>query len=479
MATALVSGGKDPPDRGGGLSLTISQISNKESSENQKIKPTAEYSEKDNGPFIVYIETSKKSNNTIGKFSHLKLAREIFDLNLSDVKGVKNKGLNRVAVEFVSFRAANQFLQNKKLKDKGYEVFVPFNFVTCKAIVREVDMDLSEDDLKNYFTAPVEIISIKRMNRKTFKNDKPEYVPTGTCLFTFRGTIIPKEVYYCGMGMRVSIYVPPVTQCFSCLLYGHTKKNCKSKPKCFNCAGNEHEEQDENGLVKNFSCESKCHFCKGNHRSNNKKCPEYERQLNIKKLMAFENLTYHDANNMCKKTYEVRNEYYYNPTEFPAIKKPQSHQNSNANETITPTQRRTEYFKTMGSKRSYQQVAMNEPTKKRIIQKGYDRQQHNDCLYFPNSRPLSSQNCQQPSTSLQQHTINVPQLLQRTRNSEEPKGATNIDYQTKITKSGKASDTDALLNKYINNKEGRDLIAELILSYLNSQQISSEDDDMF
>lgn len=186
MATALVSGGKDPPDRGSGLSLTISQISNKESSENQKIKPTAEYSEKDNGPFVVYIETSKKSNNTIGKFSHLKLAREIFDLNLSDVKSVKNKGLHRVAVEFVSFRAANQFLQNKKLKDKGYEVFVPFNFVTCKAIVREVDMDLSEDDLKNYFTASVEIISIKRMNRNTFKNDKPEYVPTGTCLFTFR-----------------------------------------------------------------------------------------------------------------------------------------------------------------------------------------------------------------------------------------------------------------------------------------------------
>lgn len=164
-----------PPDKEGG--------SKAQRSNNTNTRPITEYSWKDKGPFIVYIETPRKNNpnnlGNIGKFSHLKLAREIFDLHLSDVKNIKNKGLNRVAVEFINYTAANQFRNNKNLIDKGYEVYIPFNFVTCKAIVREVDLDLPEELLKEYFTSSIEIMSIKRMNRKVLKEKNPEYVPTG------------------------------------------------------------------------------------------------------------------------------------------------------------------------------------------------------------------------------------------------------------------------------------------------------------
>lgn len=66
--------------------------------------------------------------------------------------------------------------------------------------------------------------------------------------------------------------------------------------------------------------------------------------------MAFENLTFQDANVMCKKTYEIRNEFYYDTNEFPAIITTQSDNNTKL---ITSVERGTEYINGSGAKRSY------------------------------------------------------------------------------------------------------------------------------
>lgn len=462
------SGGLLPPqDKGGGLNLNTDNIPS------SQVRNEVLYDEGDKGPFIVYIE-SKNSNSNIGRFSHMKIAKDIFDLHLSDIKNIKNKGLNRIAVEFVSFKAANQFIKSKKLSDKGYEVFIPYNFVTCKALVREVDLDLSEDILKTFFVANAEILSIKRMNRKCLKDNKIEYIPTGTCLFTFKGTFIPREVRYCGMGMRTAIYVSPVTQCFSCLRYGHTKKNCKGKERCFNCGQEKHMSEQEKGEDQTlYTCETKCLFCKGDHRSTNKKCPEYQRQINIKKLMAFENLTYQDANELCKKTYEVSGEYYFNPSEFPSLKK--KNQNP-SQEDISTAQRRTEHFNGNKIKRSYQQAALNEPAKKRIIQqKGYDKEKHNECLYFPNSRPdpedlrpLSQfSNCSDDKIMEEEYS----QPLTRTnQNSKEPGGATYQSCSYSYRQTENSSNIDEFLSKFLNSHDRKTLIFNLIKRHFESQE---------
>ena len=93
--------------------------------------------------------------------------------------------------------------------------------------------------------------------------------------------------------------------------YGHTRKNCKGKEKCFNCAEDCHlkdslENNDE------YPCTTKCFYCKNNHKTTSKNCPEYNRQKNIKQLMAFENITFFDANESCRKINLIKDQFIYN-----------------------------------------------------------------------------------------------------------------------------------------------------------------------
>ncbi|KAL1505341.1 hypothetical protein ABEB36_004930 [Hypothenemus hampei] len=108
-------------------------------------KPRIFFDIKDSGPFIIYIE-SKLGDPNIGRFSHLKIAREIGILNLEGIINIKNKGINRIAVEFNNYKKANDLLNNKEINDK-YKVFIPSNIISCKGIIRQIDLELSEEHL--------------------------------------------------------------------------------------------------------------------------------------------------------------------------------------------------------------------------------------------------------------------------------------------------------------------------------------------
>lgn len=113
---------------------------------------------------------------------------------------------------------------------------------------------------------------------------------------------------------------------------------------------------------------------------------------------------------------------------------------------------------------------MNEPSNKRIIQRGYDKQKHNECLYFPNSRPTETQ---QTTSFYSQWNENTPQFLNK------PHGATYPKHSSKRLHSEEASNTEAFLANYLSSKQGRELIKKLILKHLDSPQIVSHDDGMF
>mgnify|MGYP000409121388 FL=1 len=80
------------------------------------------------GPFIVYLESTEKVGFNIGKSNSIKIARDVFNLNLTNVSKINNKGLNRISIEFLSAQSANNFVCNKTLLDKGYKIYIPFNF---------------------------------------------------------------------------------------------------------------------------------------------------------------------------------------------------------------------------------------------------------------------------------------------------------------------------------------------------------------
>ena len=436
-----------PPEVNVVVNSNANQVNNTKTGINTIIKTNILYSSSDKGPFIVYLESTDKVGFNIGKFNNIKIARDIFNLNLTDVIKISNKGLNRIAIQFISYISANSFVNNKTLLDKGYNIFIPFNFVTSKGIARNVDFDLSEEEILKTCKAynNIKILNAKRLNRKTIKNDITTYEPTGTVLFTFQGVNLPRSVNIYGLEFQISIYVAPVTQCFRCLRYGHTKTNCKGKEKCLNCAGDIHPQEGDN-----MPCMVKCFYCKDSHKSNFKKCPEYVRQKNIKELMAFENLTFYEANELCRKTYVSRDEFIYNGEDYPALKKKYISTLDQKNEgTIYPADRRSQAFKNGAIKRSYQHVASLDNNKKRIIHKGYDRKAHNENLMLPNSRPIKTSHASQPLYSQQStaqqpssNETNIPPSSSATSNSYLNSQFSHFDLATVVNYFRYTSDTN-------------------------------------
>lgn len=390
------------------LNVTQSKVKNKE-------KVQRYYKARDFGPFVVYVESTDKSGNNIGRFNHLKISKEIFNLKLKDIKKYDIKGTNRISVEFNNYNAANSFTSNAYLMEKGYNVFIPFNYVTCKGIVRNVDTSMEVEELQSVCNSSVDIINIVRLNRKVFSgiNGEPSYVPTNTILLTFEGIILPKYTNIYGLDLPVVPYISPVTQCFNCLLFGHTKKLCKSKQRCFNCGDLENHEVEgsEVGNSRLYDCQKKCFYCKSEeHSSTFKKCPEYERQQNIKKLMAFENISYFDANNMCKKTYLSENNFTMHPADFPLLSNNRfrSTNTSNGNNNKINVSERRLAESNSRPKRSFQQVTSEPPKKKFIAQKGFDQRAHNEALFAPNSRlPRTAFSQDQPGSSTEGYAVSA------------------------------------------------------------------------
>ena len=79
-----------------------------------------------------------------------------------------------------------------------------------------------------------------------------------------------------GIVYKVEEFRQPVSvrQCFNCQSFGHSAKNCRSKPKCVICG----ESHSHEGRLKKEAKQLKCANCSGPHVASYKGCPEYKKQ---------------------------------------------------------------------------------------------------------------------------------------------------------------------------------------------------------
>ena len=79
-----------------------------------------------------------------------------------------------------------------------------------------------------------------------------------------------------GIVYKVEEFRQPVLvrQCFNCQSFGHSAKNCRSKPKCVICG----ESHSHNGCPKKEAKQPKCANCSRPHVASYKGCPEYKKQ---------------------------------------------------------------------------------------------------------------------------------------------------------------------------------------------------------
>lgn len=264
------------------------------------------YSVNDKGPFVVHVQkiiitdSVNNSNDTIdnkvvlnpiifGKF----IQRNLFPgIILGSIIRI---GRNRIKISFNTYKEANDFVNNSVLVNQGYNAFVP-SFCVTKMGVIKIPNEVNDEDIIKDVIVPnnhIKIIKVRRLNYKTVVNNTNIWKPSQSVVVTFEGQVLPEFIYLYFNKLMVNIYQYPTIQCFSCCRFGHTKNNCRSKPRCFKCGQNHTGDSCEVEET-----EANCLVCSGNHFATNKKCPEYNRQKNIKSLMSEKSISYMEANKL-------------------------------------------------------------------------------------------------------------------------------------------------------------------------------------
>ncbi|KAI5694585.1 hypothetical protein M8J75_001643 [Diaphorina citri] len=222
----------------------------------------------------------------------LLLSKLIAEITNKSKEVVEIKRLNRskFLISCTTSKCANLLVENEKMKEK-FIAYVPMNYVSRAAIVKDVDLEITDDEImQNIDCGDFKITQMQRLNRKTFVDGKATYVPSTTIKLLFEGQDMPSFVYLWYTKLNCEPYIQNPIQCFSCFQFGHITKSCRNKKLCRKCF-----QEDLHDHACDFA-EIKCLNCSGMHNANSKSCPEYERQRSIKVLMSTRSLCFPEAN---------------------------------------------------------------------------------------------------------------------------------------------------------------------------------------
>ena len=272
------------------------------SNENTNKKIKFYYGKNNLGPFHVYIESTSKEFK--GKLNAIKVNDIIYSVHPeldNKIKEIDSIGRNRVRINFKDSVSANNLTDSTFLTKYNLEAYIPKFTVLRQGVAYGLPNDIEDEiikerikpfDLHCNFT----VYSVKRMTKVTIDRQTKEkkVIKTNMAIITFQSQSLPKYIAIGHVRCPVRPYIQKVLLCYNCFRYGHTSKQCRSHLRCPVCA----EQHIENDCPKqNLNLDKiECLNCKGNHKTNNfKKFPEYNRQKNIKRTMAEQNVSYKDA----------------------------------------------------------------------------------------------------------------------------------------------------------------------------------------
>lgn len=211
------------------------------------------------------------------------LAKLLQSQNITDITRVKYVNPYKILITFEKQYSADKFVACEEFTKRGWRCQRTLEVGLSYGIIRNIDIDTSEEEFLKYVVSPVDVISARRLRQRSEEGwEASESIKIG-----FKGSSLPTYVYIYDLRVLVEPFVFPVTQCSRCWRFGHSIKMCPSKritcPKC----------------TKNHAnCEAvafKCSNCSGPHMSLEKICPVYRKEKRIRELMAEFNCTYQKA----------------------------------------------------------------------------------------------------------------------------------------------------------------------------------------
>lgn len=260
--------------------------------ENNKITDRFRYGRQERGPFAVNVRTIRDEDKS-KPIKVIEIARKLANSNVRFDNIVESsKYIWRLT--FNARETANACLSNLKLGKNGLEAFVPVHLRFKKRVIRDILVDVSLEEIQRCIQEenPNIIISdIHRLRRKNNKPmpDKPKWVDSPTICITFKSSVLPRHIRIWGVFLPVSDYITPIRICFNCGRYGHIKNKCENSEVCLSCSQKECPGHDQCQNAK------RCVNCGGDHHTLDNKCPNRIAELEIKKMMARDNLSFSEA----------------------------------------------------------------------------------------------------------------------------------------------------------------------------------------
>lgn len=213
------------------------------------------------------------------------LAKVLQKEGVRDVIKVSYKSPYKVLISFKNEMSAQYLMNNVIFTEKGWNMKKKGDVNFSYGLLREIDLELSDKEVESSITSDVEIVQIKRLNKK---NGEGKWIKSELARICFKGPTLPPYVYSYGVRVKVEPFLFPVTQCSNCWKYGHVRNFCPIKNKVCPKCGKDHENCD----TQTFYCVN----CKGDHMSILKsKCPVFLKEREIRKIMANFNWSYKAA----------------------------------------------------------------------------------------------------------------------------------------------------------------------------------------
>lgn len=64
------------------------------------------------------------------------ISQMLINLKIEEIKEVKRQGVNKISVELFSYEAASGLLNNNEIKNRGYNIYIPYNSISCRGVIR-------------------------------------------------------------------------------------------------------------------------------------------------------------------------------------------------------------------------------------------------------------------------------------------------------------------------------------------------------
>lgn len=280
------------------------------------------------GPIYIIID-STDINLHPGKLHPMKIGKLLHN-SIKGITEIKSIG-SRVRLSFDNISNANACLTSRVLSDLNLKASIPASLVYSFGVIR-LDHSISESEFFEGLQSDVHVVSFRRIS--TRQNDG-SLLPSKLVELKFLSSTLPTRLSVFKVYMTVSPSIRSPVQCLNCLRFGHTSRFCRSGPRCSHCADTTHNVQTCPTADSTAPC---CFYCKGEHLSTSRECPEWNKQKKIKKIMAVENVSFSDAifmvkNNIVSKIQSfsqvAANNVQHNPL-------PTQHNNSNSQTNTTP-----------------------------------------------------------------------------------------------------------------------------------------------